>query len=208
MKSSKLKGVALALVILAGIAITQNLQIEPALASPPQDPWAPSGFTGAWCAQGDPTKRCSITQNGPFYNLTNENGNTSSGHVMGMNSNTIMADQWNMVQGTLSSDNTQINWSNGTYWARCQSGGGGGGSWWHYPNVDGTWYRGGDHSKGCYIKQHRRNLNLTNESGQAGWGQTDGRWHLTTNWNGRQINGSLSRDGNTIYWDNGTTWTR
>jgi len=206
MKSSKMRAFSLALAILAAIAITQNLKIETALASPPQDPWAPSGFTGAWCAQGDPSKHCSITQNGPFYNLTNEQGSTSTGHVMGMNGNTIMADQWNLVQGTLSQDASRITWSNGTFWARCPSGGGGGGS--HYPNVDGTWYRSGDHSKGCYIRQRRRNLNLTNESGQTGTGQTDGRWHLTTNWNGTQVSGSISKDGNTIYWDNGTTWTR
>jgi len=42
----------------------------------------------------------------------------------------------------------------------------------------------------------------------TGYGRTDGRWHLTTNWNGTQVNGSISSDGNTIYWDNGTTWTR
>lgn len=205
-KSVRMRAFGLALLMFASIAITQNLQIQAALAAPPQDPWQPSGFQGAWCAQGDPTKHCSITANGPFLNLTNENGSTSSGHLMGMNSNVVSADQWNFVQGTLSSDATRIDWSNGTFWARCPSGGGGGG--WHYPNVDGTWYRSGNRSQSCYIKQHRRSLSLTNESGQTGSGQTDGRWHLTTNWNGRQINGSLSRDGNTIYWDNGTNWTR
>ena len=202
----KLKPLALALLVVAAIAIPQILQLPSALAAPPQNPWQPSGFLGAWCAQGDPTKHASITSNGPFLNLTNENGNTSSGHYMGMGNNTIMADQWSFVQGTLSSDATRIDWSNGTYWARCPSGGGGGGS--HYPNVDGTWYRDGNRSNSCYIRQRKRNLNLTNESGQAGSGHTDGRWHLTTTWNGTQVNGSISSDGNTIYWDNGTRWTR
>ncbi len=205
--SARRKLIVLPLLILAAILIFQGFHSQPVLASPQQNPWQPSGFLGAWCAQGDPTKHASITGNGPFLNLTNENGSTSSGHYMGMNNNTIMADQWNLVQGTLSPDASQINWSNGTYWTRCQSGGGGGG-WWRYPNVDGTWFRDGNHSQSCYISQHRRSLNLTNESGNTGYGHTDGRWHLTTNWNGTQVNGSLSSDGNTIYWDNGTRWTR
>jgi hypothetical protein len=206
--SLNLRKLALAMLVVAAILATQGLRLESVQASPQQLPWQPSGFQGAWCAQGDPNKHCSITANGPFLSLTNETGSTSTAHFMGMNNNVISADQWQFVQGTLSSDATRIDWSNGTYWARCPSGGGGGGSWWRYPNVDGTWYRGGDHSQGCYIRQHRRNLNLTNESGQTGSGRTDGRWHLTTNWNGTQVNGSISSDGNTIYWDNGTTWTR
>ena len=182
-----------------------NVRPRPALASP-QDPWQPSGFQGAWCAQGDPAKQCSITSNGAFLNLTNENGSTSTGHFVGMGQNMVSADQWNFVQGTLSPDATRIDWSNGTFWARCSSGGGGGGR--HIPNVDGTWFRGGDRSKSCYVQQHRRRLALTNESGQTGSGRTDGRWHLTSNWSGTQVNGTISRDGDTIYWDNGTSWTR
>jgi len=49
---------------------------------------------------------------------------------------------------------------------------------------------------------------VTNEGGQTGSGRTDGRWHLTSNWSGTQVNGTISRDGDTIYWDNGTSWTR
>lgn len=165
--SLTLRKLALAMLVVVAILSTQGLRVESVLASPPQGPWQPSGFQGAWCAQGDSTKHCSITANGPFLNLTNETGSTSTAHFIGMNNNVITADQWQFVQGTLSSDATRIDWSNGTYWARCPSGGGGG-NWWRYPNVDGTWYRGGDHSQSCYIRQHRKNLNLTNESGQRG----------------------------------------
>jgi hypothetical protein len=203
----KTRAAAIALFFVVAFASSPSRHVGTVLASPPQNPWQPSGFQGAWCAQGDPTKHCSITVNGMFLNFTNESGSTSTGHFVGMGQNVVSADQWNFVQGTLSPDATRIDWSNGTYWTRCQSGGGGGG-WWHYPNVDGTWYRGGDHSQSCYIHQHRKHLNLTNESGQNGSGHTDGRWHLTTNWAGTQVNGSISADGNTIYWDNGTTWTR
>jgi hypothetical protein len=185
-----------------------NLQLQTrVLASPPQNPWQPSGFQGAWCAQGDPNKQCSITVNGVFLTFTNESGSTSSGHYVGMGQNVVSADQWNFVQGTLSPDATRISWTNGTFWARCSSSGGGGHGR-HIPNVDGTWYRGGNRSQSCYIRQRKKKLTLTNESGQGGTGQTDGRWHLISNWSGTQVNGSISSDGNTIYWDNGTSWSR
>ena len=83
-----------------------------------------SGFLGAWCAQGDPGKHASISGNGVFLTLTNENGDTSPGNLQG--SNQIQAPGWQFVTGTLSSDGSQINWSNGSYWARCEDDNGGG----------------------------------------------------------------------------------
>jgi hypothetical protein len=189
------------------VAIVAVVSVRSKAASAPQMPGQPpSRFLGAWCAQGDPAKQCSVSMNGLFLTFTNESGSTSSAHYIGVDQNVVSADQWGFVQGTLSQDGTRINWSNGTYWARCSGGGGGGGR--NYPNVDGTWYRGGDHSKSCYIRQKKRNLSLTNEQGDSGTGNTDGRWHLTTNWAGTTVHGTISRDGNTIYWDNSTTWTR
>src|SRR5215813_14228768 len=78
-----------------------------------------SKFVGAWCAQGDPSKHASISDNGAFLNLTNENGDTSIGNYQG--SNQISAPGWQFVTGTLSGDSKRINWSNGTFWARCPS---------------------------------------------------------------------------------------
>lgn len=70
-----------------------------------------SGFLGAWCPQGDPSKHASISNNGAFFNLTNENGDSSIGNLQG--SNQISAPGWQFVTGTLSSDGRRINWSNG-----------------------------------------------------------------------------------------------
>jgi hypothetical protein len=58
-----------------------------------------------------------------FFNLTNEGSSTSIGHMQG---EVLVADERQFVQGTLSSNGNQINWSNGTFWARCNNGGGGG----------------------------------------------------------------------------------
>jgi hypothetical protein len=164
-----------------------------------------SGFVGAWCAQCDPNKHCSINSNGFMVNLTNENGSTSTGHYEGMNQNVLVADQWNFVRGTLSSDGSQINWSNGTYWTNCSGGGGGG---WHRLRLDGTWYRGGNRSQSCSIWQNGRQLRLTNETGQTADGYIDGHNHVTTNWSGNRIGGTVRHHATRIDWDNGTNWSR
>jgi hypothetical protein len=159
-----------------------------------------SGFLGAWCAQGDPGKHASISGNGVFLTLTNETGDTSPGNLQG--SNQIQAPGWQFVTGTLSRDGSQINWSNGTYWARCDNGGGR-----HRVNLTGTWYANGDRSRACSITQRRGSLTLQNESGQGANGNVSGR-QLTTNWAGTGINGTISQNGNRIDWDNGTYWVR
>lgn len=177
-------------------------------ATPPQLPPQGTGFLGQWCAQGDPGKTTAISANGPFFSLTNELGSTSSGHLQGRNQNVLIADQWQFVQGTLSSDGKRINWSNGTYWARCKSGGGGGGNHSRYPNLQGTWYRDGNHSKACSIQQRNKSLTFTNESGQTAQGRFLSPKNVTSTWNGTTINGTLTNNAGRIQWDNGTMWSR
>ena len=166
------------------------------------------GFVGSWCAQGNRAKRASIASNGVYFTLTNENGDTSTGHLMGVNQDTIVADGWQFVQGKLSGNGRQINWSNGTYWTRCDGRGGGGGGHNRPPSVDGTWYQSGNRSKACYIRQRGGNLSLTNEAGDKASGSFDDKRHITTTWGGTQIGGTLSQRGDRIDWDNGTYWTR
>jgi hypothetical protein len=161
-----------------------------------------AAFTGSWCAQGDATKQASISDNGSFLTLTNENGDTSTGQYQGQNG--IVAPGWQFVTGTLSRDGSQINWSNGTFWARCNTGGGG-----HQRlNLTGTWYAQGSRNQSCSIRQRGNNLQLSNESGDHASGQITGKRQLTTNWNGTSIVGSVAENGNRINWDNGTVWTR
>ncbi len=178
-------------------------------AAPPQLPVSQgAGFVGQWCAQGDPTKHCSITANGPFFTLTNEQGSTSTGHMQGMSQSVLVADGWQFVQGTLSSDGSQINWSNGTYWAQCNNNSGGGGGGHRRPNLQGTWYHDGNHSLACSIRQRNNNLTFTNETGQTAQGKFLGNKNVTANWGGTTINGILVNNAGRINWDNGTMWSR
>jgi hypothetical protein len=161
-----------------------------------------AGFLGGWCAQGDRTKQTSVSYNGAFYNLTNENGDTSIGNLQGKNQ--IQAPGWQFVTGTLTQNGNQIQWSNGTFWARCPTGGGGGGKL----NLNGNWYPNGNRSQQCSIQERKGNLQLQNENGDRASGSFNGRNQLTTNWQGTRINGTVTRDGNRINWDNGTYWIR
>jgi len=173
-----------------------------AAATPPQMNQG-GGFLGQWCAQGDPSKQTSITSNGGvFFNLTNENGDTSPGNLQGPN--VMSAPGWQFVTGTLTPDGSRINWSNGTFWARCNNGGGG----WRRPHIEGTWYRGGNRSQRCYIRRRGETYRLTNEANATATGSWDSRRQLTTNWNGTVITGIVTSGGNRINWDNGTFWTR
>ena len=177
-------------------------QITRTLAAPQGNQGA--GFVGQWCAQGDPSKQTSITSNGGvFFNLTNENGDTSPGNLQGPN--TMSAPGWQFVTGTLTGDGSQINWSNGTFWARCNNGGGGG---WRRPRIEGTWYRGGNRSQRCYIRRRGQTYTLTNEANASATGSWDSRRQLTTNWSGTVISGIVTNGGSRINWDNGTFWTR
>jgi hypothetical protein len=190
--------------LLFSIAISLTLGMRNAVAQfSPNQPQS-GAFTGAWCAQGDPTKHASISSNGAFLTLTNENGDTSPGNYQGQTG--IVAPGWQFVTGTLSQDGSKINWSNGTFWARCDSGGGGGGR--RRLNLTGTWYAQGDRSQSCSIQQHGNNLQLSNQSGDNASGQMNGKRTLTTNWNGTTIGGTVSTNGNRINWDNGTYWVR
>ena len=188
--------------LLLSVAFSFTLSVRSAVAQFPPSPQS-AAFTGAWCAQGDPSKHASIADNGGFLTLTNETGDTSPGQYQGKTG--IVAPGWQFVTGTLSPDGSQINWSNGTFWARCNSGGGGGR---RRLNLTGTWYAQGNRSQSCSIQQRGNNLQLSNESGANASGQMNGKRTLTTNWNGNTIGGTVSDNGNRINWDNGTFWTR
>jgi hypothetical protein len=191
-----------AVITLVGVlAISFMFSVKDAVAQFPPNPKA-AAFTGAWCAQGDPTKQASIADNGAFLTLTNENGDTSTGQYQGQNG--IVAPGWQFVTGTLSQDGSQINWSNGTFWARCNTGGGG-----HQRlNLTGTWYAQGNRAQSCSIRQRGSSLQLSNESGDHASGQITGKRQLTSTWDGNSIAGTVTPDGNRINWDNGTFWTR
>lgn len=95
MTHAKIANVA-ALLLVAAISLTA----KDAVAQFPPNQSQAAAFTGAWCAQGDPTKHASISSNGAFLTLTNENGDTSPGQFQGQTG--IVAPGWQFTTGTLS----------------------------------------------------------------------------------------------------------
>jgi len=118
---------------------------------------------------------------------------------------TIFAPGWGFIIGTLSPDGKQIDWSNGTYWRRCNIP-----KAHPHPRLKlaGTWYGDGFRSEVCSIRQQGNALQLDNGHGATATGGVDAQGRLTTNWNGNSIVGVVSADGNRIDWDNGTWWIR
>src|SRR5215472_14560638 len=93
------KLVATTVLFIACLGAIVQVNTDRAVAAPPQLPMSGGqGFLGQWCAQGDRTKRCSISANGRFFSLANQVGSTSSGDLQGMNSNSITAPQWQLVR--------------------------------------------------------------------------------------------------------------
>ena len=89
------------------VAIVAVVSVRSKAASAPQMPGQPpSRFLGAWCAQGDPAKQCSVSMNGLFLTFTNESGSTSSAHYIGVDQNVVSADQWG-----LSARNAEPGWN-------------------------------------------------------------------------------------------------
>ena len=168
----------------------------------PTDNSQAAAFLGAWCGQGLPSVRASIAvSSGSYLTLTNENGDASVGRTTGNNS--IVAPGWDNVTGSLSPNHSQIDWSNGTFWERCervQS---------SQPlNLNGTWYGDADRAQPCTIHQRGDAVKIAcGKYGNAS-GQLDKEGHLSTDWSGRPIAGLITPDHNHIDWDNQTYWTR
>lgn len=86
------------------------------------------------------------------------------------------------------------------------------------PNISGTWYVGGDHSKRCHISQSGNSISLRNERGQEATGSFVDPSRITTSWPASlytsmgprvQIEGRISGNLSTILWSNSTyRWTR
>jgi hypothetical protein len=192
-----MRDVSRSAIALLGILSALSTQVDRADAQLP--PNVNPQFVGRWCAQGDPSRIATIAAGNLGLQLTNETGSTSPAQVVGVNGSTIVALNWNLVQGTISGDGSRINWTNGTYWNHCTG---------RRTTLDGTWYAGGDPNRVCSISQKFGALNFVNESGTTASGSFDGRNHFVAVWQGQQIGGTVSADGRRITWSNGTFWSR
>ncbi len=161
-------------------------------------------FLGEWCGQGNPANHASIRAEGSGFVLDNGMGSSSSGQSQGKN--VIVAPEWQSVVGVLTEDGSQINWSNNSFWARCDASIAAGKR--SAANLTGIWSSDGVQTLFCAIRQTGNELLLRNESGFTARGRIDGKHSLASNWMGTRINAKISADGKRITWENGGSWTR
>ena len=156
-------------------------------------------FLGEWCGQGNPANHAWIRANGKALTLDNGVGSSSTGQYQGRDG--IVAPEWS-VMGVITEDGSQINWSNESFWARCNQGTRGKAS------VAGIWNPMGMATAFCSIREQGSELKLRNEAGINASGHAGEKRQLTTDWSGTRIEGKVTADGNRIDWDNGSFWVR
>jgi hypothetical protein len=80
----------------------------------------------------------------------------------------------------------------------------------YIPNLNGIWYMEGDPDYPCEIIQRPDGrAQFINEYGERAWGMVFGDWIRVPDWGDQWRGGLRGRvRGNTIYWSNGTHWTR
>jgi hypothetical protein len=138
-----------------------------------------------------------IADGGDFLTLRNEQGAASTGELRGPF--LLLAPLWNTA-GALTPDRGQIDWSNGSYWARCPS------TPLRQPvNLNGTWIA---QVGSCSIRQQGNQLQLGDTKDCLATGRVDEKGHLTLDVLGTQFQGTVTADGNHINWQDTTYWTR
>ncbi len=175
-----------------------------------------AAFLGEWCGQGIYGMRASIADSGPYLTLTNENGDASTGRVE--EKEKIVAPGWQNVTGTLNPSGIQIDWSNGTYWERCDAARSNANP--GPLDLSGKWFVQGDRSEPCTIRQHSNDLQIDCAQLAATTGRIDAdvnvdvnadataATHLTIKWRGQSVGATVTADRNHIRWDDQTYWTR
>jgi hypothetical protein len=162
-------------------------------------------FDGPWYFGGDLSSPALIIQAGTNATLMNEQGRPANA-TLSINQ---IAANWGdgPITGTLTPDQRQINWDNGTFWQRlalvdAASLGGN-------PNIGGIWSVGDNAAaRALIVQQPNGTLSFINEQGRPSPGAfSNPNTFVATGWGGN-ISGTLSPDGNFINWSNGTNWRR
>jgi hypothetical protein len=143
-----------------------------------------SDYSGSW-------KPATIRQEGNRLWFTNEFNDTSEGNFESLSR--VKAAQWKL--GATIQDGNTIKWDNRTTWRRRAEGN---------ANIAGGWESDYSHSwKPATIRQEGNRLWFTNEFNDTSEGVFESSSRVSaTKWK----LGATIQDGNTIKWDNGTTW--
>jgi hypothetical protein len=152
-------------------------------------------LNGRWYHDGKPT---SISVSGFNVRITNEQGQSSDGHLTGKDLVMPMLG----IRGSVSDGGRRISWSNGTTWTRkghergSDSGQGIG------QDLNGRWYHDGKPTS--ISVSSGGSVTITNEQGQSSRGSMSGNEIVISG----GLRGHVGQGGRRISWSNGTEWRR
>ncbi len=153
-------------------------------------------LNGRWYQDGKPT---SISVSGFNVTITNEHGQSSSGHLTG--NDLVMP--FLGIRGVVSDGGRRISWSNGTTWIRGRQEHGSFSGQGVGRDLDGRWFHDGKPTN-ISVSSDGRNVTITNELGQRSSGSISGNQIVLSS----GIKGHVSNGGQRISWNNGTEWRR
>jgi hypothetical protein len=158
-----------------------------------------AGLGGQWFHDGKPTS-INVDPDGRNLTIINENGQRSSGYA---NSPYELEIPSLRIKGRVGDGGRRVSWNNGTTWTRqphehgSDSGQGPG------QGLSGRWYHDGKPTS--VSMSPGGSVTITNEQGQTTIGHMSGNGDIVLS---SLIRGSVSPNGRSISWSNGTTWTR
>ena len=159
-----------------------------------------AGLSGQWFHGGKPTS-INVDPDGRNLTIINENGQRSSGYA---NSPYELEVPSLRIKGRVGDGGRRISWNNGTTWTRqphehgSDSGQGPG----QGQGLSGRWYHDGKPTS--VSMSPGGSVTITNEQGQTSSGHMMGNNIVIFS----GPTGSVSHNGRSISWSNGTTWTR
>jgi hypothetical protein len=148
---------------------------------------------GRWYHDGKPTN---ISVSGMNVTITNEHGQSSSGHSTG--NDLVMP--FLGIRGVVSDGGRRISWSNGTTWTRREHGSDFGQGFGR--GLDGRWYHDGKPTS--ISVSSGGSVTITNEQGQSSRGSMSGNEIVISG----GLRGHVGQGGRRISWSNGTEWRR
>ena len=156
------------------------------------------GRGGQWFHDG---KRTSINVDPDGRNLTviNENGQRSSGYANSPNELEIPSLR---IKGRVGDGGRRISWNNGTTWTRQPHEHGSASGQGPSQDLGGRWFHDGKPTS--VSMSPGGSVTITNEQGQTSSGHMMGNNIVIF----AGPTGSVSPNGRSISWSNGTTWTR
>ena len=156
------------------------------------------GRGGQWFHNGKPTS-INVDPDGRNRMIINENGQRSSGYA---NSPYELEIPSLRIKGRVGDGGRRISWNNGTTWTRQPHEHGSASGQGPSQGLSGRWYHDGKPTS--VSMSPGGSVTITNEQGQTSSGHMMGNNIVIF----AGPTGSVSPNGRSISWSNGTTWTR